>query len=291
MRHAEPISTAFPGHLPPPAQGSLGVSRMSRRPVSLARQIAERSRISLSNSLHSRSRQSHLLSIGLVLVVAVLLICYAYNGSGGSGNNEQALDRLSDGVSSCSVDVVRALPILNKVYGDSMHKILHVGTDTCSIVSILLKEENTEAWGVEPYNLDDTTSAHCKRLLRKGFVRVADIKYPLPYHAQSFSLVIISDAVDYLSPRYLNTTLIDLTRVAADGVVIFAGSPGQHRAKLAETSKFGRPAKLRSSTWWVRFFIQYKFEENEAAIKKFEQTSNKRALKTSCQVLHLKPRR
>ncbi|CAM8945007.1 unnamed protein product [Rhodiola kirilowii] len=170
-----------------------------------------------------------------------------------------------------------------------MHKILHVGPYTCSVVSILVREDDTEAWGVEPYDLDDT-NAHCKRLVRKGIVRVADVKYPLPYRANSFNLVIISDVVDYLSPRYLNKTLPELTRVAADGVVVFAGYPGQHRAKLEELSKFGRPAKLRSSTWWIRFFIQNKIEENETAVKKFEQISNKRAFKPSCQVLHLKAR-
>ncbi|CAM8935269.1 unnamed protein product [Rhodiola kirilowii] len=260
-----------------------------RRPVSLVRQIAERSRISLNNSLQTRTRQSPLLFIGLVLLGTVLLICYAYSGSGRSGNVNQSVNRLSEVGASCAADVVRALPILNKVYGDSMHKILHVGPDTCSVVSILLREDDTEAWGVEPYDLDDT-NAHCKRLVRKGIVRVADVKYPLPYRANSFDLVIISDVVDYLSPRYLNKTLPELTRVAADGVVVLAGYPGQHRAKLAELSKFGRPAKLRSSTWWIRFFIQNKIEENETAVKKFEQISNKRAFKPSCQVLHLKAR-
>uniref|UniRef100_A0A7N0ZWT4 S-adenosyl-L-methionine-dependent methyltransferase n=2 Tax=Kalanchoe fedtschenkoi TaxID=63787 RepID=A0A7N0ZWT4_KALFE len=287
MRHPEPISTAFSGH--PPPQGLLGGNRMSRRPVSLARQIVERSRNSVANSMHSRTQQSRLLSVGLLLLGAILLICYAYSASGRSGNHNQALDRLLEGDSSCAADFLRALPILKKVYGNSMHKILHVGPDTCSVVSILLKEDDSEAWGVEPYNLDDTTSAHCKRLVRQGIVRVADIKYPLPYRAQSFSLVIISDVVDYLSPRYLNTTLIELTRVAADGVVIFAGYPGQHRAKLVKMSKFGRPAKLRSATWWIRFFNQYKFEENDSAMKKFEQTSNKRGFKPSCHVFNLKP--
>lgn len=103
-----------------------------------------------------------------------------------------------------------------------MHKVLHVGPDTCSVVSTLLKEEDTEAWGVEPYDLDDI-DGNCKSLLRKGIVRVADIKFPLPYREKSFSLVIVSDAVDYLSPRYLNKTLPELARVASDGVVVFAG--------------------------------------------------------------------
>lgn len=124
---------------------------------------------------------------------------------------------------SCTLEVPRALPILKKAYGDSMHKVLHVGPDTCSVVSKLLKEEDSEAWGVEPYELDDS-DANCKSLMRKGIVRVADIKFPLPYREKSFSLVIVSDALNYLSPKYLNKTLSELTRVSADGVVIFAGN-------------------------------------------------------------------
>lgn len=103
-----------------------------------------------------------------------------------------------------------------------MQKVLHVGPDTCSVVSQLLKQEDTEAWGVEPYELDDADSS-CKSLVRKGIVRVADIKFPFPYRAKSFSLVIVSDAVDYLSPKYLNKTIPELARVSTNGVVLFAG--------------------------------------------------------------------
>lgn len=124
---------------------------------------------------------------------------------------------------SCTAEVHRALPILKKAYGDSMHKVLHVGPDTCSVVSKLLKEEETVAWGVEPYDIEDADSS-CRALVHKGIVRVADIKFPLPYRPKSFSLVIISDALDYLSPRYLNRTLPDLARVSADGLVVFTGN-------------------------------------------------------------------
>ena len=104
-----------------------------------------------------------------------------------------------------------------------MRKVLHVGPETCSVVSTLLKEEETEAWGVEPYDVEEADS-HCKSLLRKGLVRVPDIKFPLPYRPKSFSLVIVSDALDYLSPKYLNKTVPELARVASDGVVLFAGN-------------------------------------------------------------------
>ncbi|XP_057976943.1 probable pectin methylesterase CGR2 [Malania oleifera] len=259
---------------------------MARRQVNPARRIGDGGSIPFAGTLHSKSRPSPLLSIGLVLVGAFLLIAYSYSGSGGSSADKESLSKV-DGSISCTLEVQRALPILKKVYGDSMHKVLHVGPDTCSVVSKLLKEEDTEPWGVEPYEIDDADS-NCKSLVRKGIVRVADIKFPLPYRAKSFSLIIVSDALDYLSPKYLNKTLPELARVSADGFIIFAGYPGQHRAKVAELSKFGRPAKLRSSSWWIRYFVQTRLEENETAMKKFEQASSKRSYKPACQVFHLK---
>lgn len=217
---------------------------------------------------------------------ALLLIIYFFRDSGGFGKNKVAINHV-EGDFSCTAEVQQAIPFLKKAYGDSMHRVLHVGPDTCSVVSKLLTEEETEAWGVEPYDVEDADS-RCKSLVRKGIVRVADIKFPLPYRAKSFSLVIVSDALDYLSPKYLNRTLPDLARVSSDGLVIFAGYPGQQRAKDAEVSKFGRAAKLRSSSWWVRYFVQTSLEENEVAIKKFEQAAMKRSYKPDCQIFHLR---
>lgn len=131
-------------------------------------------------------------------------------------------DQIYIGGVSCTQELQSAMPVLKKAYGDSMHKVLHVGPDTCSVVSQLLKEEDTEVWGVEPYDLDDA-DAKCKGLVRKGIVWMADIKFPLPYRAKSFSLVMVSDALDYLSPRYLNRTLPELARVSSNVVVVFAG--------------------------------------------------------------------
>ncbi|EOX91777.1 Uncharacterized protein TCM_000855 isoform 2 [Theobroma cacao] len=261
---------------------------MSRRQVSSTRRFVDSGNFPFAGALHSKSRSSPILSIGLVVVGAILLIGYAYSGSGKFRG--EAVSRIEGKVCdySCTLEVQRAIPYLKKAYGDSMHKVLHVGPDTCSVVSKLLKEEETEAWGVEPYDIEDA-EANCKSLVRKGIVRVADIKFPLPYRPKSFSLVIVSDALDYLSPKYLNKTLPELARVASDGLVIFAGYPGHQRAKVAELSKFGRPAKMRSSSWWIRFFVQTSLEENEAAIKKFEQAASKKSFQSACQVFHLNP--
>lgn len=248
---------------------------MLRRPVNPARRHGDNG---------SKSRAS-LLPIVLI-VGALLLVGYSFSGSGGLGSHGRAVSRV-EGDFSCTVEIQRAIPVLQKAYGDSMHRVLHVGPDTCSVVSKLLKEDETEAWGVEPYDIEDA-DGYCKSLVRKGLVRVADIKFPLPYRAKSFSLVIVSDAMDYLSPKYLNKTLPDLARVSSDGIVIFAGYPGQQRAKAPEVSRFGRPAKLRSSSWWIRYFIQMSIEENEVAIKKFEQAATKSSYASNCQIFHLK---
>ncbi|XP_076951305.1 putative pectin methylesterase CGR3 [Bidens hawaiensis] len=260
---------------------------MSRRPASLSRRLGDGAGIPFMGSLNPKSRASPFLSIGLVLVGAFLVIGYVYSGSGGTNGDRAAVRRLEGGV-SCSAEISQALPYLKKVYGDSMHKVLHVGPDSCAVVSKLLKEEDTEAWGLEPYDLDET-DASCKSLIRKGIVRIADIKFPLPYRSKSFSLVIVSDALDYLSPRYLNKTLPELARVSSDGFVILSGYPGQRRVKVAEMSKFGRPAKLRSSSWWIRFFVQTSLEENEVATKKFEMATAKKGYQSSCQIFHMKP--
>ncbi|CAD5185295.1 unnamed protein product [Musa acuminata subsp. malaccensis] len=256
----------------------------SRRAINPSRRVADSGSIPLVSSLHQKSRNSPLVSVALVILGAFLLIGYSFRGSGGFAGNKEAIN-IGQGV-SCTSDVLQAIPILKKAYGDSMRKVLHVGPDSCAVVSKLLKEEDTEAWGVEPYDLEDADSS-CKSLVRKTFVRVADIKFPLPYRPKSFSLVIVSDSLDYLSPKYLNKTLPDLARVSADGLVIFTGHPGQQRAKVSELAKFGRPAKLRSSSWWVRYFVQTGLEENETVMKKFEEASSKSSYKPSCQIFHV----
>ncbi|KAK4760925.1 hypothetical protein SAY87_005818 [Trapa incisa] len=258
---------------------------MARRQVGSSRQLVNSGSFPFSGSLHSKNRSSPLLSVFLVLLGAVLLIFLAY-GSGIFGSKLDSISKV-EGDFSCTLEVQRAIPILKRTYGDSMRKVLHVGPDTCSVVSQLLKEEETEAWGVEPYDIEDADGS-CRQLVRKGIVRVADIKFPLSYRAKSFSLVIVSDALDYLSPKYLNKTLPDLARVSVDSVVIFTGYPGKQKAKVGEQARFGRPAKLRSLSWWIHFFMQMSLEENESATKKFEQASSTRSYAPGCQVFHLK---
>ncbi|KAH6788500.1 transmembrane protein [Perilla frutescens var. frutescens] len=256
----------------------------SRRPVNPSRRVSESGPALSSPSLHSRSRSPSYLSIALILG-ALFVIGYLYRGQGTFGN-PRALSRV-EGDFSCTLEVERAIPILKKAYGDSMLKVLHVGPDSCSVVSRLIKEDGTEVFGVDPYDVEDADET-CKRLVHKGIVRVADIKFPLPYRAKSFPLVIVSDALDYLSPRYLNRSLPALARLSSDGLIVFTGYPRHQKAKAVDKAKFGRAAKLRSSTWWIRFFLQMSLEENEVVAKKFEVAAEKRSLTPHCQIFHLK---
>ncbi|PWA62891.1 hypothetical protein CTI12_AA359840 [Artemisia annua] len=210
---------------------------MSRRPGNPTRRVTRSSSATLGGLFNSKSRTSPLLSVTLVLLTFCLINTGYWNIGSSKGNKEVSK---VEGDFSCTFDVQRAIPILKKTYGDSMHRVLHVGPDTCSVVSRLMKDAETEAWGVEPYDIEDADIS-CRRLVHKGLVRVADIKFPLPYRAKSFSLVIVSDALDYLSPKYINKTVPDLARVSAQNLVIFTGYPVHSKAKLPQQSKFGRP--------------------------------------------------
>ncbi|KAK7283223.1 hypothetical protein RIF29_12607 [Crotalaria pallida] len=256
---------------------------MSRRPVNTSRRFGESGGGLFSSS---KSRSSPVLTVGLLIVGGLFVIAYLYKGSGGFSSHFDSVSRVEEDY-LCTGEVQRAIPILHKAYGDSLRKVLHIGPDSCYVVSKLLKEDETEAWGVEPYDIEDA-DRNCKSLIRKGIVRMADIKFPLPYRPKSFSLVIVSDAVDFLSSRYLNKTLPDLARVSADGMVIFTGFPGKLKAKVADVSKFGRAAKMRSSSWWVRYFHQTNLEENESASMKFVQASTANSYVPKCQIFHLK---
>ena len=117
---------------------------------------------------------------------------------------------------------------------------------------------------------------------------MADIKFPLRYRAKSFSLLVVSDALDYLSLKYLNKTIPEFSRVSTNGLVIFVGYLGKQRAKLPDLSKFGSPAKMQSSSWWICFFIQTSLEENDVTTKEFEVAATKHSYQPSYQVFHPK---
>ncbi|XVE55701.1 hypothetical protein DITRI_Ditri03aG0179400 [Diplodiscus trichospermus] len=207
---------------------------MSRRPVNPSRRYGEAGG-GTSLFSHSKSRSPPFLSI--VLIGALLIVAYFHSGSGlyiflcdrfWTGGIKEPVTRVQGDFSS-TFEVQRAIPILKKkkklMLGVWSHKTLR-------------------------------TDSNCKGLVRNGIGSVSDIKFPLPYRPKSFPIVIVSDALDYLTPRYLNKTLPDFARVSANGV---------RKAKAAEVSKYGREAKLRSLSWWARYFVQTSLEENEVA--------------------------
>ncbi|CAA3011424.1 Hypothetical predicted protein [Olea europaea subsp. europaea] len=152
---------------------------------------------------------------------------------------------------TCTSEVQREMPYLKTAYGDSICRVLHVGPDTCSVCAFLI-----------------LSSLYHIRLNHSP-------------------VVVISDAVDYPSSKYLKKTIPDLARVSSTSLVIFTGIS---RAKVPELSKFGRQAKMRSSSWWGKFFVLTSLDENEAARKKFEQSATKSSHTPSlrCQIFHLK---
>ncbi|KAI3712991.1 hypothetical protein L1987_71561 [Smallanthus sonchifolius] len=233
-----------------------------------------------------KSRACPRLSAALVSLGTFLLIGYLCRSTG-SFKDDKEVSKI-EGDFGCTFDVQKLILVLKRTYGDNMRKVLHVGPDTCSVVSQLIKEPETEAWGVEPYDLEDANTG-CKNLVRKGLVRVADIKFPLPYRAKSFSLVVVTDAVDYLSPKYLNKTIPDLARISTQNLVIFTGDPIHSKAEVPQQPRFGRSVKgkTRSKSWWARFFVQTSLEENEVAEMKFKQAASEISYKPRCQIFHL----
>ncbi|XP_038905892.1 probable pectin methylesterase CGR3 [Benincasa hispida] len=233
-----------------------------------------------------RSLSSLLLLIGLLIMVITLALGYLYHASGGQTSHLEA-DNEVEGQTFCSLEVQTMIPLLREVYDDSMTKVLYVGPDTCSMMSeLLIDEEEYEAWGVEPYG-SDGSDFYCWDLIHKGIIRVADMKFSLPYRENSFSHVIISDTLEYFSPRYLNSTIPELMRVSRDGVIIFAGYPDYPITEFTRY-KFNREAKLRSPSWWKRYLVQRKLEENEAAKKRFKKILRDISYKPACQIFFLK---
>lgn len=51
----------------------------------------------------------------------------------------------------CTYEVQRAISVLKNAYIGSMKKVLYVGPKTCLVISRLFREDEIEAWGMEPY--------------------------------------------------------------------------------------------------------------------------------------------
>ncbi|XP_022149264.1 uncharacterized protein At3g49720-like [Momordica charantia] len=235
------------------------------------------------NSVRYRSLPSLILYTGLLTMATVLSLGYLYHVAVWQASNIEDVNTF-EGHGFCTPEVEITMPLLREVYDDIMNKVLYVGPDTCSLVSGFLDEEDYEAWGVDPFGFDANDS-DCRDLVQQGIVRVADIKFPLPYRDSSFSHVVVSDTLEYLSSRYLNSTLAELTRVSSEGVIIYAGYPG---FPVSEFTRYSRQAKFRSPSWWRRYLVQRKLEENVAAKKRLKKILKDISYKPACQILLLK---
>lgn len=104
-----------------------------------------------------------------------------------------------------------------------MHRLLHIGPGTCGIVSKLLKESNSEVWGIQPFRMKPPVHEICQSFVRKGLIRVAEVNQPLPYRSRSFSFVLVTDTLDIMKKRDLNATLPELSRLSAHNLVVVVG--------------------------------------------------------------------
>ena len=123
----------------------------------------------------------------------------------------------------CTAGVCGAIDVLQDMYGKTMHRLLHIGPGTCGVISKLLKESNSEVWGVQPFKMKEPVHKICHDLLRKGLIRVAEINRPLPYRSRSFSFVLVTDTLDMMKKRDLNVTLPELSRLSAHDLVVVIG--------------------------------------------------------------------
>ena len=123
----------------------------------------------------------------------------------------------------CTAPVCGVIDILQDMYGKTMHRLLHIGPGTCGLVSKLLKESNSEVWGIQPSRMKKPVHEICQNFVRKGLIRVAEVNQPLPYRSRSFSFVLVSDTLDLMKKRDLNVTLPELSRLSAHNLVVVVG--------------------------------------------------------------------
>lgn len=123
----------------------------------------------------------------------------------------------------CRAKICEALPILQEVYGKILHRTLHVGPGTCGVVSNLLKEDDVEVWGIQPFDLREPVHPLCENFVRKGIIRIWDPYNPLPYRKKSFSLVIVTGTLDQMKSKELNQTLSDFASVSSHSMMLIVG--------------------------------------------------------------------
>ncbi|KAH7315952.1 hypothetical protein KP509_21G072000 [Ceratopteris richardii] len=258
---------------------------MPRRPANVTpRRLAESGFADSFSSVTAplKSKTSPLVSVCLVLLGVIILLTYSFSSSGKFARDRSlseagmliSFEEEKEEFASrpeCRTAVCHVAQYLQRVYGDSMNRVLHIGPSSCGVVLKLLKEEKLEAWGILPFDPKPPVHSVCENLIRKGLIRVADVAQPLCYKSRSFSLVLANDIVDTMTSRQLNVTLRELARVSSDSVVLLINTNAIQ--KLQEASEEGtRPVKVlkpRSRLWWQHRFQMLGLKESEEATKRF----------------------
>lgn len=144
---------------------------------------------------------------------SLLRITFSFWGTGDKASSKP----------ECTASVCGVIDILQDMYGKTMHRLLHIGPGTCGIVSKLLKESNSEVWGIQPFRMKSPVHEICQSFVRRGLIRVAEVNQPLPYRSRSFSFVLVTDTLDIMKKRDLNATLPELSRLSAHNLVVVVG--------------------------------------------------------------------
>ncbi|XP_022996876.1 uncharacterized protein At3g49720-like [Cucurbita maxima] len=227
-----------------------------------------------------------ILSFLCLLTMAIVFIGYLHHASGGQGSITDVENDV-EGHTFCTSEVQTIITLLKEVYDYNMNKVLYVGPDTGSVMPELLEDKDDYVdWGMDPYDTDGADSC-CWDLIEREIVHVSDMKFPLPYREKSFSHVIVSDTLEYMSSRYLNETIPEFMRVSRDGIVIFAGHPDFPVSKF-NRSRYNRQAKLRSPSWWKMYLAQRKFKEDAAAKERLNNMLKDISFEPACQIFLLK---
>jgi hypothetical protein len=265
-----------------------------------------------------KARTSPWVSFCLLLMGALALIGYSYGNSVfqhtestgiNAGHNSARLlavrsgDDISDSGTilstwdglrassrpECSAPVCDVIPILLDMYGKTMHRLLHIGPGTCGVVSKLLKEGGSEAWGIQPFKMKEPVHKTCHNLLHKGFIRIADANRPLPYRSRSFSFVLVTDTLDVMKVRELNTTLNELSRLSAHSLVVIVSKHRHLQAvkMIAKPGKIIKPLKPRTRAWWLLRFQLLGLKEDEEKSKHFDAVIQEMGKKFSFYIFHL----
>lgn len=276
---------------------------MPRRPANVTpRRLAESGIADSFSSVATplKSKTSPLVSVCLVLLGIIILLGYSFSNSSSFGRYGTTPEGISSEIfedekeefasrPECRTAVCQVLPLLQRIYGEAMNRVLHVGPSTCGVVLKLLKEEKVEAWGILPFDPRPPVHSVCENLIRKGLIRVADVSQPLCYRSRSFSLVLANDVVDSMTSKQLNVTLRELARVSSESVVLLINK--QAIQKIHDASGEGvkplKSLKPRSRMWWQHRFQMLGLKESEEATKRFDALVGQRSLKSSYHVFLL----